>query len=138
MHKKTGRLGKPRAGIGRARNNQYRELGNLSHRGLDLNVDLVAGHVLLQAGILVDRLVATALVIRVGKGHGRRLRGLDAGLRNADRLGEKHRRRDQAAGPTAKSRTAKLHKIPTPLKAGTIVENVNICVESIFYRVLTS
>jgi hypothetical protein len=37
------------------------------------------------------------LVIRVRKGHGWRSRGLNAGLGNADRLGEKHPCREKAA-----------------------------------------
>ena len=83
-----------RAGIECGRHNQYGQLGHLGHRSLDLRRTLIAGSVLLQAGILVDRLAAIALVIRVRKRHGWRLRSLDASLCNADRLREKHRCRN--------------------------------------------
>ena len=104
------RLDKRCAGIERCWNSQHRESGHLGHCDLDLSGALITGGVLLQAGILVNCLFAIALVIRVGKGHGRRLSGLDAGLCNADRLGEKHRCRDKAADCTTNPETAKNHK----------------------------
>ena len=94
MRRTKDRPYKPCAGIERCWNSQHREPGHLGHCDLDLSCALIAGRVLLQAGILVDSLFAIAFVIRVRKGHGWRLRSLGAGLCNADRLGEKHRCRN--------------------------------------------
>lgn len=109
----TRRLGSDDVGIRCNRHGQDRQHGYFGNRDLDLSGALIAGGVLLQAGVLVDRLYAIALVIRVGKGHGRRLSGLDAGLCNADRLGEKHRCRDEAADCKTNSRTVKYHESRT-------------------------
>ncbi|MGH8760642.1 MAG: hypothetical protein ACREVW_14210 [Burkholderiales bacterium] len=106
----TRRLGSDDVGIRCNRHGKDRQHGYFGNRDLDLSSALIAGGVLLQAGVLVDRLFAIALVIRVGKGHGRRLSGLDAGLCNADRLGEKHPCRKKAADCTTKSGTAKYHE----------------------------
>lgn len=81
----NGRAG---TAVGRHRNGQNRQRGHRRDSDLYLGAALIAGGVLLQAGILVDRIVATAFVIRARKGHGWRSRRLDAGLCNADRLGE--------------------------------------------------
>lgn len=110
MDRTKDRLGKRGAGIERDRNNQYSEPGKLGDRDLDLSGTLIAGSVLLQARVLVDRLVAIAFVIRLRKGHSWRLHNLDTGLCDADRLGEKHRRRNYAANRTTKSETAKYHE----------------------------
>jgi len=59
-----------------------------------LGVALIASSVLLQAGILVDGLVAIAFLMGVRKRHGWRLSSLDARLCNAYRLCEKHHRRN--------------------------------------------
>jgi hypothetical protein len=86
-----------------------------------LGAGLIAGSVLLQAGILVDHLAAIAVVIGLPKGHGWRRRSLDAGLCNANRLGEKHPCREKAADCTTNSGTAKNHQsltstgFPSPL-----------------------
>lgn len=106
----TRRLGSDDVGIRCNRHGQDRQHGYFGNRDLDLSGALIAGGVLLQAGVLVDRLFAIALVIRVRKGHSWRLRSLDAGLCNADRLSEKHRCRDKAAECTTNSRTVKYHK----------------------------
>jgi len=116
MRRTKDRLDKPCAGIERCWNSQHREPGHLGHCDLDLSGALIAGGVLLQAGILVDRLFAIAFVIRVCKSHGRRLSGLDAGLCNADRLGEKHCCREKLADCTTKSGTAKYHESLTSTK----------------------
>ena len=109
----TRRLGSDDVGIRCNRHGQDRQHGYFGNRDLDLSGSLIAGGVLLQAGVLVDRLFAIALVIRVGKGHGWRSRSLNAGLCNADRLGEKHPCRKKTADCTTKSRTAKYHEFLT-------------------------
>ena len=93
-HQRNGRAG---AAVGRNGDSEHRDGGPRRDSDLDLGAALIAGGVLLQAGILVDRFVATALVIRVRKGHGWRLCSLHAGLCDADRLGEKHPCREKPA-----------------------------------------
>ena len=79
---------------GRNWNSEHSDRGHRRDSNLNLGAALISRGVLLQAGIVVDRFVATALVIRVREGHSWRSRSLNAGLRNADRLGEKHHRRN--------------------------------------------
>ncbi len=110
VRQRRHRNGRAGTAVGRNGNSEHRDRGHCRDRDLDLGAALIAGGVLLQAGILVDRLVAIALVIRVRKGHGWRLPSLGAGLCNADRLGEKHRCRDKAADCTTNSRTVKYHE----------------------------
>jgi hypothetical protein len=75
---------------GRNWNSEHRDRGHCRDSKLDLGAALISRSVLLQADILVDSLVAIAFLMRVRKRHGWRLRGLDASLCNAYRLGEKH------------------------------------------------
>lgn len=102
---------------GRGIRDRVRHYGNAKHRGrrhrrdsdLNLGTALITSRVLLQAGVPVDSLVAIAFLMCVRKRHGWRLRSLDARLCNADRLGEKHRCRDETADCTTNSRTVKCH-----------------------------
>jgi len=79
---------------GRNGNSQYRDRGHRRDSDLDLCTALISRSELLQAGILVDRLIAFAFLMRDRKRHSWRLRSLDARLGNADRMGEKHHRRN--------------------------------------------
>ena len=103
------RLGSDDVGIRCNRHGQDRQHGYFGNRDLDLSGTLIAGGVLLQAGILVDRFVAIGSVICVRKGHRCRLRSLDAGLCDAERLSEKHPCRKKAADCKTNSGTAKNH-----------------------------
>ena len=82
---------------GRNGNCEHRDRGHCRDSDLDLGAALISRGVLLQAGILVDPLVAIVFMMRVRKRHGRRLSRFDACLRNTDRLGEKHPRRQKTA-----------------------------------------
>jgi hypothetical protein len=117
-HQRNGRAG---AAVGRNGNSEYRDGGHRCDSDLDLGAALIAGGVLLQAGILVDRLVAIAFVIRVRKDHDWRMRSRNASLCNANRLGEKHPCREKVADCTTNSGTAKHHKIPTSIKIGALL-----------------
>jgi hypothetical protein len=95
---------------------EHRDRWHRRDSDLDLSAALISRSVLLQAGILVDRLVAIVFLMRVRKRHSWRLSSLDARLCNADRLGEKHPRREKTADCTTKSGTTKHHKISTSIK----------------------
>ena len=110
MGRIENRFGKRGAGIERDRNNQGSEPGKLCDRDLCLSGTLVAGSVLLQARVPVDRFVAIAFVIGLRKGHSWGLHNFETGLCDADRLAEKHRRRNYAANRTTKSETARYHE----------------------------
>ena len=109
MRERHQRNGRANNANGRNWNCEHRDRGHRRDSDLDLWTALVTGGVLLQAGILVDCFVATALVIRVRKGHGWRTRSLDARLCYADRLGEKHRCREKTADCTTNPGTAEDH-----------------------------
>lgn len=105
-HQRSRRAG---IAVGRNGNSERRDGGHRRDSDLDLCAALIAGGVLLQAGVLVDGFFAITFVIRVRKGHGWRRRSLDAGMCNADRLGKKHCCREKAADCTTKSGTAEDH-----------------------------
>jgi hypothetical protein len=79
---------------GRNWNSEHRNRGHRRDSDLGLGAALISRSVLLQAGILVDRLGAITFLMGVRKCHRWRLSGLDARLSDADRLGEKHHRRN--------------------------------------------
>ena len=86
--KYNNRIRKSGAGIGRHWNAQHRQSGHLRDGELHLSGALIVGRALLQARVLVHRLGAAAFMVRLGEGHGGRLRRADAGVRGADRLRE--------------------------------------------------
>ena len=83
--------------FGNRRSGERRDCGQHRDSDLHLCTALIPGRALLQAGVLVNGLATIAVVIGLCKSHGRRRRGLDAGLGNPDRLGKKHPRRKKAA-----------------------------------------
>ncbi|MEK6212020.1 MAG: hypothetical protein AABM64_16900 [Pseudomonadota bacterium] len=109
MRQRRQRNGRAGTANGYNWNSEHRDRGHRRDSELDLGAALIAGGVLLQAGILVDCVGAIAFVIRVRKGHGWRLRSLGAGLCNADRLGEKRPCYEKAADCTTNPETAKNH-----------------------------
>ena len=111
-HQRNGLAG---TAIRRHRNAQYRDGGHRRNRDLGLGSALIFSVALLQTGVLVDSLAAIAVVIALRKRHGRRRRGLDAGICNADRLGKKHPRREEAADCTTNSETAENHQSPSSI-----------------------
>ena len=106
------RRGKDSA-FGYRRNGERRDCGQHRDSDLNLRAALISGRALLQAGVLVNGLATIAVVIGLCKSHGRRRRGLDAGLGNPDRLGKKHPRREKAADCAANCGTAKDHECLT-------------------------
>ena len=106
-HQRNGWAG---TAVGRHRNTEHREHGHRRDRNFYLRAALIFGVALLQTGVLVDSLAAIAVVIALRKRHGRRRRGLDAGICNADRLGKKHPCREEAADCTTNSETAENHQ----------------------------
>lgn len=106
-HQRNGLAG---TAIRRHRNAQYRDGGHRRNRDLGLGSTLIFRVALLQTGVLVDSLAAIAVVIVLRKCHGRRRRGLDAGICNADCLGKKHPCREEAADCTTISEIAKDHQ----------------------------
>ena len=110
MCQRRQRNGRADNANGRNWDSEHRDRGHRRDGGLNLGAALISRGVLLQAGILVDRLVAIVFLMRVRKRHSWRLSSLDARLCNADRLGEKHPCRENAADYTTKSGTAKYHK----------------------------
>lgn len=116
MRQRRQRNGRAGTANGCNWNSEHRDRGHCRDRDLHLGAALIAGGVLLQAGILIDRFVAITFVIRVRKGHSWRLRSHDAGLCDADRLSEKHRCCDNAADCTTNSGTAKYHESLTSIE----------------------
>jgi hypothetical protein len=105
-HQRNRRAG---SAVGRNGNSKHRDGGHRGDGDLELGAVLISRVALLQAGILVDGLAAIAVVIGLCKGHGWRMRHLEAGLCYANRLGEKHPRRQKTADCTTNSGTAKNH-----------------------------
>ena len=110
MRKRYQRNGRAGTAVGRHRNAQYRDGGHRRNLDLGLGSALIFGVALLQTSVLVDSLAAIAVVIALRKRHGRRRRGLDAGICNADCLGKKHPCREEAADCTTNCGTAKRHE----------------------------
>ena len=110
-------------GVGNAvRRNGNAERRDHWHRrdsDLDLGAALISSGVLLQAGVLVYRFVAITFLMDVRKRHGWRQRSPDAGLCNADRLGEKHPCHKKAADCATNSGTAKYHESLTLIEDHT-------------------
>jgi hypothetical protein len=96
--------------VGPSRNNEHRDRRHRDNGDLELGAVLIPGGALLQTGVLVDGLAAIAVVFGLRKGHGWRMRRLEAGLCHANRLGEKHPYREKAADCTTNSGTAKDHQ----------------------------
>ena len=111
-HQRNGLAG---TAIRRHRNAQYRDGGHRRNRDLGLGSTLIFRVALLQTGVLVDSLAAIAVVIALRKRHGRRRRGLNAGICDADCLGKKHPCREEAADCTTSSKTAENHQFPSSI-----------------------
>ena len=105
-HQQNGRAG---PAIGCDGNGEHGHGGHCRNSDLKLRTALIAGGALLQTGVLIDCLAAIAVVIRLRKRHRWRRRSLEAGMRNADRLGEKHPCHENAADCTTNPQAVKSH-----------------------------